>query len=729
MKIGRFTGIGQSRRVQEKAQLSPVHEQKQIPKRKALLIGITYGTSAGAGGYAALKGPHADVAAMKKLLLDRYHYAESDIVVLLDSEDMAGSTVPAVQPTRMNILRAIDDLVRGARKGDRFFFHYCGHTMQVENRSNSEEDGMDECLVPVDGEANKIVDNELRRHLVSPLPVGSSLVAVFDSCHSASLLDLAHFRCNRVYVPWISKGRRRSDDRWNANVRRHALPLLPRSKPPTPIHSPPPSRSTSRPPLSRSNTHASARARSPPFTPLPPQSNALPKAPARRATRRATREMRELMQLLGNAPPMPMPAPVPEEMPTLVAEPVDELEPTRPNTPATPSEHHAALPLVTTRRIYEAARTAQGRLRAWRTEVDALEVGYQDLGVGEDGNGVATRARVEGGRSRITRGSMGEAGDDSKERMIRKRSSLPLVPLRLGSLGAGRLVEEEEEAAGTEAAKGKGKERRTAVTRARAVSVTVREGSGSGAGKENVMAGARPALSVAVPREQGRPVSWLEDERACESPAPVWPCTGWNCRDLTHGHDDRAEVISLASCKDYQLSWEDSSGGSMTRELVRILERDPHPTVRSLVTKVSHALHGMSLQRHMETRQYKRDLKKYNAFLERQRANAALHRPGSSGGPRGAATEDTVSHMSTLLPSTPDATAPVSRKSSFFPNPKEIEAADTSAVAVQKPRSALPVARSKSEGFVDEPTYDMDNFQDPQVSSHYPLNMEQTWCM
>ncbi|KAF7361301.1 hypothetical protein MSAN_01162600 [Mycena sanguinolenta] len=62
------------------------------------------------------------------------------------------------------------------------------------------------------------------------------------------------------------------------------------------------------------------------------------------------------------------------------------------------------------------------------------------------------------------------------------------------------------------------------------------------------------------------------DERACKSPAPAWPCTGWNCRDPAHAHDDdKAEVISLASCKDSQLMWE-SSGGSMTQEFGNILE-------------------------------------------------------------------------------------------------------------------------------------------------------------
>ncbi|KAJ6607838.1 hypothetical protein B0H10DRAFT_2069980 [Mycena sp. CBHHK59/15] len=57
------------------------------------------------------------------------------------------------------------------------------------------------------------VDNELHAVLVAPLPVGSHLVAVIDACHSGSLLDLQHYRCNRVFVPWRKwRGRRHSDD-------------------------------------------------------------------------------------------------------------------------------------------------------------------------------------------------------------------------------------------------------------------------------------------------------------------------------------------------------------------------------------------------------------------------------------------------------------------------------------------------------------------------------------
>ncbi|KAK7055676.1 mitochondrial chaperone BCS1 [Favolaschia claudopus] len=762
MKIGRYTYSHTRRTATPAVVPSPVEPPK--PKRKALLIGICYdsGAASTSQGYAALKGPHADVAAMKKLLVSQYGYAEGDVVELMDDEE--GS----VRPTRVNILRAIDDLVRGARKGDRFFFHYCGHTMQVENRNNSEEDGMDECLVPLDGEENKIVDNELRRHLVEALPPGSSLVAVFDSCHSASLLDLAHFRCNRVYVPWLSKGRRRSDERWNSVVRRHALPFS-LSKPPTPAHSPTRSRSRANssarsPPLSRANTSLRSPLRSAPFAPLQANSpttvdKLLRKTgatPERKATRRSMREIRELMQLLDGVPVASFPR----------ANAVDpHFVPTRPNSPlaTSPERGEHAPPMVTTRRIYEAARSRAGKLRAWRTEVDRLEVDDNEEAVHETGN-TEYPDDDEQQTEPIARAGT-EEPDEAKSRVLRKRLSLPLGSLSLASFGVGvRKGNEDEEGDVKVEGKGKTKGRHTTVTRARAVSVAVQHGEAPGsrganantspvaaagaassaAGKENVVVGVaeatRPPLAVAVP--SAKPVSWFGDEdhegRECESPAPVWPCTGWTCRDPAHRHeyeeDDQAEVISLASCKDHQVSWEDSNGGSMTRELVRILEREPHPTIRTLVTHISHAMHRMSLERHLETRRYKQDMKKYEAFLERQRANAALLRPGSSGSTRGAetgengdtkapATETSTSRATTLSLDTP---GPDSGRSSRMvdKSPKQ----DTDGMAVRHPKQ--PKAKAKSEGFIDESqAFDMNNFQDPQVASHYPLDMEQTWKM
>jgi len=44
-----------------------------------------------------------------------------------------------------------------------------------------------------------------------------SFQAILDTCHSGTLLDLPHYHCNNVYVPWQSKGQRRSMSLQNAN--------------------------------------------------------------------------------------------------------------------------------------------------------------------------------------------------------------------------------------------------------------------------------------------------------------------------------------------------------------------------------------------------------------------------------------------------------------------------------------------------------------------------------
>ncbi|KAJ6526921.1 caspase domain-containing protein [Mycena vulgaris] len=194
-----------------------VNDSEETGRKRALLIGIR-----NAKGCSELTGAHDDVHKMRRLLRDIYHYALADITVLLDDE-LGGYA----KPTRANILNAIADLVKDVKAGDRLFFHYSGHSTQCDNpRSNSEEDGKDECIVPVEGESMLIVDNELHDRLVEPLPSGAHLVAVLDTCHSGSLLDLKHYRCNRVFVPWIFRGRRNSEDIWQRVVRAGAL-LLP----------------------------------------------------------------------------------------------------------------------------------------------------------------------------------------------------------------------------------------------------------------------------------------------------------------------------------------------------------------------------------------------------------------------------------------------------------------------------------------------------------------------
>ncbi|KAJ6487024.1 caspase domain-containing protein [Mycena sanguinolenta] len=177
--------------------------ESRRPARKALLIGICRTETLG-----QLPTAHADVYAVRDLLLDIYHYSSPDITILIDDG------VPGhIQPTRANILSAIAEFVKDTKAGDRLCFHYCGPSTQIPNRANSEDDGMDECLIPCDGVDRKIMDHELNRALVRPLPAACQLVAVLDTCNSGPLLDLKHHRCSRVVVPWLWRGRRRNENR------------------------------------------------------------------------------------------------------------------------------------------------------------------------------------------------------------------------------------------------------------------------------------------------------------------------------------------------------------------------------------------------------------------------------------------------------------------------------------------------------------------------------------
>jgi hypothetical protein len=45
----------------------------------------------------------------------------------------------------------------------------------------------------------------------------SVIQAILDTCHSGTLLDLPHYHCNSVYVPWESKGNRRTMTKQNIN--------------------------------------------------------------------------------------------------------------------------------------------------------------------------------------------------------------------------------------------------------------------------------------------------------------------------------------------------------------------------------------------------------------------------------------------------------------------------------------------------------------------------------
>jgi metacaspase-1 len=128
---------------------------------------------------------------MSQFMNQRYNFAWDDMVILTDDQKN-----PAAMPTRANITRAMNWLVAEARPNDNLFLHFSGHGGQTEDLDGDENDGYDETIYPVDfKKAGMMTDDEMHNILVSRLPAGCRLTAIFDCCHSGSVLDLPY-----VYV-------------------------------------------------------------------------------------------------------------------------------------------------------------------------------------------------------------------------------------------------------------------------------------------------------------------------------------------------------------------------------------------------------------------------------------------------------------------------------------------------------------------------------------------------
>lgn len=148
-------------------------------RKLALLVGV--------GEYASdsvpdLKGPKADVAAMRRLLTDPqsgYGFQDENVCVIQDG----GATVAAFTEA---FQRALLDR---ARPGDTVLLYFSGHGTQVRDRSQDEPDEKDEALILHDSLVNgvDVLRDDVLNGLLSALAARTEDVTVLlDACTSGS---------------------------------------------------------------------------------------------------------------------------------------------------------------------------------------------------------------------------------------------------------------------------------------------------------------------------------------------------------------------------------------------------------------------------------------------------------------------------------------------------------------------------------------------------------------
>jgi len=146
---------------------------------RALVIGI--GSYANLPEKMFLEGPKNDVPLIEKLLKEKLGYPADSIRVLRDQD-----------ASRAAILASIDEwLVNGTEPGDRVYFYFSGHGLQVKDQNGDEEDGLDEALstydiAPGDSDwTNVILDDEIDAMLARLKDRAVSIV--IDACHSGTI--------------------------------------------------------------------------------------------------------------------------------------------------------------------------------------------------------------------------------------------------------------------------------------------------------------------------------------------------------------------------------------------------------------------------------------------------------------------------------------------------------------------------------------------------------------
>ncbi|KAH9478591.1 Metacaspase-1 [Psilocybe cubensis] len=168
----------------------------------AFLIGIGY--LRGDGRY-ELTGSHKDIHLLEDLLRNDFNYTK--FIILSDRQ----GTPTELLPTHDNIMRELKNCMTDNSNAD-FFFAYSGHSFHRDDFAGVEEDGQEECTdFPLSTERRSwknylnhgwtitdinheriITDKTLREHLVNCLPKHSRLTALFDTCHSGTLLSRPH---------------------------------------------------------------------------------------------------------------------------------------------------------------------------------------------------------------------------------------------------------------------------------------------------------------------------------------------------------------------------------------------------------------------------------------------------------------------------------------------------------------------------------------------------------
>ena len=142
--------------------------------KKGLLIGINYINTP-----YELSGCIDDTSRMKEFLSNR---GFNSIEILTD--------LTTVKPTKNIILNKFKEMIVKAVAGDILFFYFSGHGSYTYDRNGDETDRRDEMIISSDQQG--VLDDDLKTILSTSMKRDITVICLFDSCHSGTMLDLKY---------------------------------------------------------------------------------------------------------------------------------------------------------------------------------------------------------------------------------------------------------------------------------------------------------------------------------------------------------------------------------------------------------------------------------------------------------------------------------------------------------------------------------------------------------
>jgi len=147
----------------------------------SLLIGINYKDSE-----SELNGCINDINNVKEMLTSNYDYDEKNITILTDDTEK--------KPNYDIIIQEIINLSKISYQPEvtEIWISYSGHGAYIKDTNGDEDDGKDECLVPLDYQTKGLICDDLLNQVLGLINPKVKVIIVVDACHSETIFDLPY---------------------------------------------------------------------------------------------------------------------------------------------------------------------------------------------------------------------------------------------------------------------------------------------------------------------------------------------------------------------------------------------------------------------------------------------------------------------------------------------------------------------------------------------------------